>query len=113
MKIGIIGLGVVGSACEYGFKKLGHEVLPHDLRLETSIDDVLPSSICYICVYWQYISFDEPSRSSHYVRISHNMLYGTVRVRTGQYEYGGILYNDQQDDSGNIILRYNNSTAYS
>ncbi len=50
MKIGIIGLGVVGSACEYGFKKLGHEVLPHDLRLETSIDDVLPSSICYICV---------------------------------------------------------------
>jgi UDPglucose 6-dehydrogenase len=50
MKIGIIGLGVVGSACEYGFKKLGHEVLQHDLKLGTKINDVLGSRICYICV---------------------------------------------------------------
>ena len=50
MKIGVIGLGVVGSACEYGFKKLGHEVLRHDIKLGTSIDEVLNSSICYICV---------------------------------------------------------------
>ena len=32
MKIGIIGLGVVGSANKYGFEKVGHEVLVHDIK---------------------------------------------------------------------------------
>jgi len=50
MKIGIIGLGIVGSAIKYGFAKLGHEVLEHDVRLGTSISAVLPSEIVFICV---------------------------------------------------------------
>ena len=50
MKIGIVGLGVVGSAIKYGFDKLGHEVSYHDIMLSNSLEDVLDTQICYICV---------------------------------------------------------------
>jgi UDPglucose 6-dehydrogenase len=50
MKIGIIGLGKVGSAVEYGFKRIGHEVLVHDTKLGTGIDAVLSAPIIFICV---------------------------------------------------------------
>jgi UDPglucose 6-dehydrogenase len=50
MKIGIIGLGVVGSAIRYGFEKLGHDVVFHDIALGTKIQDVLESEICFLCV---------------------------------------------------------------
>lgn len=50
MIIGIIGLGVIGSAAQYGFEKLGHTVRVHDIRLDTTIDNVLKTEICYICV---------------------------------------------------------------
>lgn len=50
MKIGIVGLGVVGNAIKFGFAKLGHEILEHDIRLDTNISDVLDSEICFICV---------------------------------------------------------------
>jgi UDPglucose 6-dehydrogenase len=50
MKIGIVGLGVVGSALQYGFEKLSHEVLVHDIKLDTNLEDVLSSEVCYICV---------------------------------------------------------------
>jgi len=50
MKIGIVGLGVVGTACKNGFEKLGHKVYGHDIKLYTSINDVLDTEVCYICV---------------------------------------------------------------
>ncbi len=50
MKIGIIGLGVVGSACKFGFELVGHEVLHHDIKLESSITDILESRVVYVCV---------------------------------------------------------------
>ena len=50
MIIGIIGQGVVGGACEYGFKKLDHTVIVHDLKLNTKIIDVINTDVCYICV---------------------------------------------------------------
>lgn len=50
MKIGIIGLGVVGGAIRYGFEKLGHDVSFHDITLNTTIEDVLSSEICFLCV---------------------------------------------------------------
>ena len=37
MKIGIIGLGVVGSAVEYGMKRIGHKVFVHDTKLKTKL----------------------------------------------------------------------------
>lgn len=51
MKVGIVGSeGIVGSAVKYGMEKLGHEVSIHDIVLDTSIDDVLDTELCFICV---------------------------------------------------------------
>ena len=50
MKVGIIGIGAVGSAVKHGFEKLGHEVLIHDIKYNTSIDEVLDSEVAFICV---------------------------------------------------------------
>lgn len=50
MKIGIVGVGIVGSTLQYGFEKLGHEVFVHDIKLDTRLEDVLDTEICYICV---------------------------------------------------------------
>jgi UDPglucose 6-dehydrogenase len=50
MKIGIIGLGAVGSANKQGFEHLGHEVLVHDVKLNTTIQDVLSAEISFLCV---------------------------------------------------------------
>ena len=48
MKIGIIGLGAVGSANKQGFEHLGHEVLVHDIKLNTTIQDVLLTEINFL-----------------------------------------------------------------
>ena len=50
MNLGIIGLGVVGNANKVGFEKLGHEVTCHDIKLTTKLDDVLNTSIVFLCV---------------------------------------------------------------
>ena len=50
MKIAVVGVGVVGSAIKYGFEKLGHDVVPHDLRLQTKLQDVSESEICFLCL---------------------------------------------------------------
>ena len=33
MNIGIVGNGIVGSAVKYGFEKLGHNIVVHDIKL--------------------------------------------------------------------------------
>lgn len=52
MKIGIIGVGIVGGAMKFGFEKLGHNVVCHDLSLGTKIEDVLTLdvSIVFLCL---------------------------------------------------------------
>jgi UDPglucose 6-dehydrogenase len=50
MKIGIIGLGAVGTANKKGFEYIGHEVLIHDTKLGTNIQDVFPAEVIFICV---------------------------------------------------------------
>lgn len=50
MKIGIIGVGKVGGAIAYGFQRIGHEVLLHDIKLGTDLLAVLPAPIIFICV---------------------------------------------------------------
>ena len=50
MKIGVIGKGFVGTAIQKGFESQGHYVISHDVRLETSIRDVISAPIVYICV---------------------------------------------------------------
>lgn len=50
MKLGVIGLGVIGTATKQGFEHLGHSVYAHDIKLGTSIDIVLDTNVCFICV---------------------------------------------------------------
>jgi len=50
MKIGIVGLGAVGSANQKGFEYLGHEVIGHDIKINTTIDVVIDSEIVFVCV---------------------------------------------------------------
>ena len=37
MKVGIIGVGAVGSACKKGFELLGHDVKIHDPKFNSKI----------------------------------------------------------------------------
>jgi len=51
MKIGVIGLGVVGSAVKHGLEKIGHQVSAYDIKLpETSLDSVINTQMCFITV---------------------------------------------------------------
>jgi UDPglucose 6-dehydrogenase len=50
MKIGVIGWGVVGSACGEGFRMLDHDVIAHDPKFNTSIDQIIDTELVFICV---------------------------------------------------------------
>lgn len=50
MNIGIIGLGIVGTACQKGFESQGHNVLAHDIKLGTDLVDLLETDIVYVCI---------------------------------------------------------------
>jgi UDPglucose 6-dehydrogenase len=50
MKIGIVGMGIVGNANYSGFNMLGHELVMHDIKFDTSIDEVKDTEIVYLCV---------------------------------------------------------------
>ena len=50
MRIGIAGLGVVGSACKKGFERCGYDVVVHDPKLSTQFHELIDTEIVYICV---------------------------------------------------------------
>ena len=50
MKIGVVGYGVVGSAVGESLKEIGHDVIPHDITMDTKLSDVLSTEVCFLCV---------------------------------------------------------------
>jgi len=50
MNIGIIGLGAVGTANSNGFKQVGNTVKEHDIKMGTSITDIINTELVFICV---------------------------------------------------------------
>ena len=50
MNIGIVGCGVVGGACKFGFEKSGHTVCVHDTALESKLEDLIDCCIIYVSV---------------------------------------------------------------
>ena len=80
-KIGIIGVGIVGDAVKHGMEKIGHEVFVHDLKLNTRLEDVMSTEICFICV-------PTPSKESSECDISivDNILYDLHKLK-----YKGII----------------------
>ena len=50
MKIGVLGVGVIGQAHVDAFLSFGHEVLVHDVKLNTKIEDLLEADIIFVCL---------------------------------------------------------------
>ena len=50
MNIGIVGHGVVGKANANGFQSIGHTVLIHDVKYNTSIADLLNCEVVFLCL---------------------------------------------------------------
>ncbi len=49
--VGIIGLGFVGSAIQYGLTRAGNRVVGYDIKMpETSLQDVLRTEVIFLCV---------------------------------------------------------------
>ena len=45
MNIGIVGYGAVGEACARGFEHIGHSVIPHDIKLNSKLSDLILISV--------------------------------------------------------------------
>ena len=50
MKIGIVGMGCIGTANAQGFATLGHEVIGYDPKIDSALSDLLPTEISFVCV---------------------------------------------------------------
>ena len=81
MKIGVVGLGVVGTANYAGFEMLKHEVLGHDIKFDSSIKDVVPADIVFVCVPTP--SFENGSCDTTIVK--------SVIDDLNKNDYGGII----------------------
>ena len=46
----IVGLGVVGTACFEGFRDIGNDVVGHDNKFNSKLEDLIDVEIIYICV---------------------------------------------------------------
>src|SRR5687768_10451574 len=82
MKIGIVGLGIVGAAVKHGFEKLGHQVKAHDIRLETSLSDVLDSEVVYLCV---------PTPPGEGGRCDTSIIEEVVSTLVNEHRYEGVI----------------------
>jgi UDPglucose 6-dehydrogenase len=50
MNIGIVGLGIVGSAVKYGLERLGHRISSFDIKNGGRLADVADTEIVYLCL---------------------------------------------------------------
>jgi UDPglucose 6-dehydrogenase len=82
MNIGIVGLGIVGSAVRHGFEKLGHRVTGHDIRDATRLEDVLDSEIVYLCL---------PTPQGEDGRCDTSVIEDVTGALLDDHRYGGIV----------------------
>jgi UDPglucose 6-dehydrogenase len=50
MQIGIIGMGCIGTANKIGFESIGHTVIGHDTKFNTTIKDIKDTEVAFVCV---------------------------------------------------------------
>lgn len=50
LKIGVLGVGCIGEANMKGFSNLGFMTIPHDIALDTKIEDLLETDIIFTCL---------------------------------------------------------------
>ena len=100
MKIGIIGLGIVGSAVDYGLRMLGHKTYPHDIKLNTTVNDVIDTEICYICIPTPESATGPGQVTDGHVRIHNSKTVTRTKPATAQTYLQGAV-------SGNINPQMN------
>ena len=101
MIIGIIGLGVVGSANKYGFEKIGHKVIIHDIKLKTDITNLTKAKIIFLCV-------PTPSNKNGSCNTS---IVESVLKDLKKIKYKGIICIRSSTEPGfteKVIKKYNN-----
>ncbi len=82
MNIGIVGVGIVGSAVMLGFEKLGHHVKAHDIKFETKLDDLLDSEVIYLCV---------PTPRSESGKCDTSIIEAVVKELIETHKYTGVV----------------------
>lgn len=82
MKIGIIGLGVVGTALQNGFEKLGHVIYIHDIKLGTVMSDLVSSEIIYITV---------PTPSDEVGNCDTSIVENVIQSLLNEFNYKGVI----------------------
>jgi UDPglucose 6-dehydrogenase len=93
MKLGIAGgCGIVGSALEFGFKKLGHQVVVHDIKLNTKIEDLSSCEIIYICVPTPLK--EDNSCDTSIVESVVDEIHAKIRISDNDYSFYKNYYND-------------------
>jgi UDPglucose 6-dehydrogenase len=81
-KIGIVGVGIVGDAIRYGMEKLGHVVKTFDIKFnDSSLEDVLETELCFICV-------PTPTKNDYECDIS---IVEKIIKELHDYQYQGII----------------------
>lgn len=51
MRIGVVGVGMVGEVVKYGMERIGHDVSCHDIKWPgSSLKDVLETDLIFVCV---------------------------------------------------------------
>lgn len=102
-KIGVVGVGVVGDAVRYGMEKLGHIVKIYDTKFsDTSINDVLDTDICFICV-------PTPTKEKYECDVS---IVESVVCSLNELKYDGIIAIKSTvppTTTVNLQNKYNNS----
>ncbi len=81
MRVGVVGVGIVGNAVAKGMEFLKHQVKVHDIKMTTTIDDVFETDICYLCV---------PTPSDDNWRCDTSVVEDTIRLLWNR-KYPGII----------------------
>ena len=103
MNLGIIGIGIVGNANLKGFRHLGHTVKIHDIKLNTTINNIINTEIVFICV---------PTPSNQYKECDTSII-SNIIDELNILNYKGIIAIRSTVTPGftqNIIENYKNLT---
>ncbi len=82
MKIGIVGLGIVGSAVKYGLERLGHNITAFDIKNGGSLSDVIDTAIVYLCL---------PTPQTETGHCDTSIIEGVIAEFAEKHNYKGII----------------------
>ena len=82
MNIGIVGLGIVGSAVKYGLERLGHKISSFDIKDGGSLLDVVGTEIVYLCL---------PTPRSETGHCDTSVIEAVVTELIAKHKYKGVI----------------------